>query len=52
MVLEESTWVKDGKYQSPECINEMIEIIGHKVLRSLIIDAQSKKLYSILADET
>lgn len=52
MVLEESTWVKDGKYQSPECINEMIEIMGHKVLRSLISDIQSQKWYSILADET
>ena len=36
-VLGESHWVK---YQSPECINEMIEIMAHKVLRSLLNDIQ------------
>ena len=51
-VLDESAWVTEGKYQSPECINEMIEIMAHKVLRSLISDVQSHKWYSILADET
>ena len=30
----------------------MIEIMGHKVLRSLISDVQSQKWFSILADET
>ena len=51
-VLDKSAWVTEGKYQSPECINEMIEIMAHKVLRSLISDVQSHKWYSILADET
>ena len=37
-VLDESAWVTEGKYQSPECVNEMIEIMAHKVLRSLIND--------------
>ena len=37
-VLNESAWVTEGKYQSPECVNEMIEIMAHKVLRSLIND--------------
>lgn len=50
-VLGESAWVTEGKYQSP-CINEMIEIMAHKVLRSLISDVQSHKWYSILVDET
>ena len=52
IVLGESTWVTEGKYQSPECVNEMIEIMTHKVLRSLISDVQSHKWYSFLADET
>ena len=52
MILEESTWLKDGKYQSLECINEMIKIMGHKVLHSFISDVQSQKWYPILADET
>ena len=51
-VLDESSWVKEGKYQSPECINELIEIMGHKVLRSLISEVQAQEGYSILADET
>ena len=50
--LGEPAWVTEGKYQSPECVNEMIEIMAHKVLRSLISDVQSHKWYSILADET
>ena len=44
--------MKEGKYQYPKCINEIIEIMGHKVLRSLISEVQSQKWYSILADET
>ena len=51
-VLDESAWVTEGKYQSPKCINEMIVIMAHKVLRSLISDVQSHKWYSILADDT
>ena len=27
-VLGESAWVTEGKYQSPECVNEMIEIMA------------------------
>ena len=51
-VLGESAWVTEGKYHSPECVNEMIEIMAHKVLHSLISDVQSHKWYFILADET
>ena len=35
-VLDESSWVKENKYQSPECVNEMIEIMGHSVLRTIV----------------
>ena len=28
-VLEENNWVSEKKYQSPEIINEMIEIMAH-----------------------
>ena len=42
-VLGESAWVTEGKYQSPEYANEMIEIMAHKVLCSLISDVQSHK---------
>ena len=51
-VLGEKNWVSDGKYQSPEIINEIIAIFGHKILRSLIFDVQSQCWFSLLADET
>ena len=31
-VLGELAWVDDYKYQSPEIINEMIQVMGYKVL--------------------
>lgn len=50
-VLGEEKWVNDGKYQSPEIINEIIAILGHKILCSLISDIQ-QHWFSLLADET
>jgi len=40
--MEENNWVSDKKYQSPEIINEMIEIMAHKVLRSLLAEISSR----------
>ena len=51
-VLEENSWVSDKKYQSPEIINEMIEIMAHKVLRSLLSEISCRSWFSLLADET
>lgn len=51
-VLGEEKWVSDGKYQSPEIINEIIAILGHKILRSLISDIHSQRWFSLMADET
>ena len=51
-VLEDVTWVKSGKYQSPEIINEMIKLMGHKVLRSLVNELLAHRWFSLLADET
>ena len=42
-VLNERLWVKEGKYQSPEIVNEIIGIMDRKVLRSLISDIQCQK---------
>ena len=39
------------KYPYPEIINEMIQLMGHKVLHSLIADLLSKIWFSLLADE-
>ena len=51
-VLEESQWLKNGKYHSPEVINELTKIMAHKVLRSLLSDISSRKWYAIMADKT
>lgn len=51
-VLEENKWVSDKKYQSPEIINEMVEIMAHKALRSLLAEISSRSWFSLLADET
>ena len=51
-VLGELAWVADHKYQSPEIIKVMIQLLGHKVLRSLIADLLSQTWFLLLADET
>ena len=51
-VLDESSWVERKKYQSPEIVNEMVQLLAHKVLRSLISDLLSQRWFALLADET
>ena len=48
-VLNERMWVKEGKYQ---IVNEIIGIVGRKVLRSLISDIQCQKFFDLMADVT
>ena len=51
-VLDEKSWVERNKYQSPEIINEIIEIMAHTALRSLLADINSRLWFSLMADET
>ena len=51
-VLNEKLWVNENKYQSPEVINELIQIMGHQILRSLLCDMKSQLWFAMLADET
>ena len=51
-VLDEKSWVEGNKYQSPEIINEIIEIMAHTALRSLLADINSRPWFSLMADET
>ena len=51
-VLDEDKWVEDGRYQSPEIVNELVEIMAHEVLRSMLSEMFSQKWFSLLADET
>ena len=51
-VLDEKLWVTENKYQSPEIVNEMIEMMAHKLLRDFLVDINSRRWFSLLADET
>ena len=51
-VLDEDRWVQDKRYQSPEIVNEIIEIMGHSLLRSLLANIMRQKWFALLADET
>ncbi len=51
-VLDEDKWVEDGRYESPEIINELMEIMAHEVLRSMLTEIFSQKCFALLADET
>ena len=47
-------WLKKStnKYISHDIQNEIMEIMAHEVLRSLVKKIQNSKFYSIMADET
>ena len=42
----------DRRYKSPEVTNELIQLIGHQVLRLLLADIYESNYFSIIADET
>ena len=52
MVLDEDKWVEDGRYESPEIVNELVEIMVHEVLRSILSEMFSQQWFCLLADET
>ena len=46
-------WIKDGKYLSHDIINELINLMGNEVLRSIVADIhQQSKLFSIISYES
>ena len=45
-------WLKEGKYQSPEIINEQIQLFAHTLLWELLAKIHEARFYSIIADET
>lgn len=44
-------WLRTNKYQSPEIINELLEL-SKNMLRSLLSDIKSRPFYAIIADKT
>ena len=45
-------WMQEGKYMSPEIVNELISEMGHKILRELLSKIQEARWFSLIADET
>ena len=46
------SWIEEGKYMSHEIVNELITLMGHKVLRQLLANIKRSDpcWYSIIAD--
>ena len=52
-VLELLEWVENGRYLSHDIINELINMMGNAVLRSIVADLRKKsQLFSLIADES
>ena len=49
---ELQAWLNHSRYQSPEIINEIIELISKNLLRSLLADIKAQPFYAIIADES
>ena len=44
--------INGWRYQSPEIVNELVKIMAHEVLRSMLSEMFSQQWFSLLADET
>ena len=45
-------WLSNGKYRSPDILNEQIQLMAHQLLRQLISDITAVEWFAIIADET
>ena len=45
-------WLHDSRYLSHDIINELIEIMAHKLLRQLLSEIREVQWYSIIGNET
>ncbi|KAK3095241.1 hypothetical protein FSP39_012040 [Pinctada imbricata] len=45
------TLIENGRYLSPEIVNEQISLIGQNILRHLLDSVKTSKWYSVMADE-
>ena len=45
-------WLENKDYQSPEVVNELINLMAKEVLRGLVFDINSVRYFSLIADET
>ena len=45
-------WLKHSSYKSHDIINELIQLMAHEVLRTLLHDVREAQWFSLIADET
>ena len=45
-------WIKQGKYQSPEIVNELIRLMARQVLNSILNKIRTARIFALIADET
>ena len=45
------SWLKQQMYISPEIVNEIITICGHKILRQLLQNITAADYFAVIADE-
>jgi len=45
-------WIEKGNYLSHDIINELIEMMGQTVLRSILDDVRTSKFFGLIADES
>ena len=48
----ESTWTLDRKYLSSDIVNEIMQMMSHTILRTVLNDIRQASWFSIMADET
>ena len=46
------SWIKDGRYLSHDIINELIEMMAHQLLRSILSEIKNATWFALIADET
>ena len=51
-VTGKNSWVSENKDQSSEIINEMVEIMAHKVLCSLLSEVNLQRWFTLMANVT
>ena len=52
LCCDEIKWLNEKKYFSPDVVNEIIEMMAHKVLRELLEEIRKAPYFAIPADET
>lgn len=45
-------WIKEGRYLSHDIINELMEMMSHQLLRTLLCDIKDANWFALIADET